>query len=168
MRLADPRLFRWALVLACLIVLLDQASKLWLFHVLLRDSDEIVLAPVFSLVKRYNLGISFSFLSTDHPLGRWALSGLALGISAILVVWLTRTVDRIAATGLGLIVGGAFGNVIDRLRVGAVQDFLLFHWREWAWPAFNLADSAITVGVGLLLIDGFAMRGRREPVAGPD
>ncbi len=167
MRLANPRLFRRALVLALLVVLLDQVSKLWLFQVLLRDADEMVLAPVFSLVKRYNLGISFSFLSTSHPLGPFALSGLALAISAILVVWLTRTGERLAGVGLGLIIGGAIGNVIDRLRVGAVQDFLLFHWREWAWPAFNLADSAITVGVGLLLIDGFAMR-RRKPAAGPD
>jgi signal peptidase II len=164
MRLADPRLFRWALVLACLIVLLDQASKLGsstCCRAIGRDVGAGLLAG-----EAVQSGHQLQFLFHRPPLSPGAVGPGTL--SGDLVVWLTRTVDRIAATGLGLIVGGAFGNVIDRLRVGAVQDFLLFHWREWAWPAFNLADSAITVGVGLLLIDGFAMRGRREPVAGPD
>ena len=168
MRLARPRLFLWALVLAASIFALDQASKLWLFQWVLRESDEIVLAPFLSLVKRQNLGVSFSFLATGHPFGRFALAGLALGISVILLIWLARTTDRIAGVGLGLIIGGAIGNVADRLLVGAVQDFLLLHWHEWAWPAFNLADSAITLGVVLLLVEGFALKRRKLPVAGPD
>ena len=168
MRLARPRLFLCTLVLAAAILVLDQASKLWLFYWVLRDTQEIVLTPFFSLVRRHNLGVSFSFLATDHPIGRWALAGLALAISAILVVWLARTRDGVTALGLGLIIGGAFGNVTDRLLVGAVQDFLLFHWHGWAWPAFNLADSAITVGVVLLLVEGFVVNRRNQAPAGPD
>jgi len=168
MIIARPRLFGWALVLSTSITFLDQASKFWLFWFVLNDVDEIEVTPFFSLVKRQNLGISFSFLSTDHPMGPWVLAGLALAISVILLIWLMRTADRLAAIGLALIIGGAFGNIIDRIGLGAVQDFLLFHWREWAWPAFNLADSAITVGVGLLLLEGLIVRRRSRPTSGSD
>ncbi len=168
MKIARPRMFLAGLGLSGAIILLDQASKIWMFRVLLVDGQELALTPFFSLVKRHNLGISFSFLSTDHPLGPWLLSALALAIASVLVIWLARTSDRLPAIGLGLIIGGALGNVIDRVVVGAVQDFLLFHWREWAWPAFNLADSAITIGVGLLLLDGLAIRGRKTRAAKPD
>jgi len=113
-----------------------------------------VILPVFSLVKRYNTGISFSFLATDHVYGPWVFAALATVIALGLLIWLSQTADRLPAIGLALVVGGAIGNVIDRVREGAVMDFLLFHWQDLAWPAFNLADSFITIGVALLIFDG--------------
>jgi signal peptidase II len=140
--------------LAALAVLLDQVSKLLVFRVLMEHETERVILPVFSLVTRYNTGISFSFLATDHVYGPWIFAGLASIIALGLLVWLSQTADRLPAIGLALVVGGAIGNVIDRVREGAVMDFLLFHWKDLAWPAFNLADSFITIGVALLIFDG--------------
>jgi signal peptidase II len=154
MRLVAPRLFYTMCGLSALAVLLDQASKFLVFRVLMALENEIVVLPVFSLVKRYNTGISFSIFATDHAVGPWIFALLATIIAFGLLIWLSQTADRLPAIGLALVVGGAIGNVIDRLREGAVMDFLLFHWKGWAWPAFNLADSAITVGVALLIYDG--------------
>jgi signal peptidase II len=140
--------------LAALAILLDQVSKLLVFRVLMEHETERVILPVFSLVTRYNTGISFSFLATDHVYGPWIFAGLASIIALGLLVWLSQTADRLPAIGLALVVGGAIGNVIDRVREGAVMDFLLFHWKDLAWPAFNLADSFITIGVALLIFDG--------------
>jgi signal peptidase II len=154
MRLVAPRLFYTMCGLSALAVLLDQASKFLVFRVLLELENEIVVLPVFSLVKRYNTGISFSIFATDHAVGPWIFALLATIIAFGLLIWLSQTADRLPAIGLALVVGGAIGNVIDRLREGAVMDFLLFHWKGWAWPAFNLADSAITIGVALLIYDG--------------
>lgn len=154
MKLAAPRLFYRMCGLSAVVVLLDQISKLWVFRILLEQQAEIVVLPVFSLVKRYNTGISFSILATDHAVGPWLFALLATIIALGLLIWLSQTADRLPAIGLALVVGGAVGNVIDRLREGAVMDFLLLHWRGWAWPAFNLADTAITIGVALLIYDG--------------
>jgi signal peptidase II len=140
--------------LAAVAILLDQVSKLLVFRVLMEHETERVILPVFSLVTRYNTGISFSFLATDHVYGPWIFAGLASIIALGLLVWLSQTADRLPAIGLALVVGGAIGNVIDRVREGAVMDFLLFHWKDLAWPAFNLADSFITIGVALLIFDG--------------
>jgi signal peptidase II len=164
MRVARPGFLLLGLALAGLVVLIDQSTKHWIFQLVLADNDEIRIAPFFSLVKRYNLGVSFSLFSSDHPIGPWVLSGLALAILVALMLWLARATEPMGALALGLVIGGALGNVIDRLRIGAVQDFLLFHWRDWAWPAFNAADSAITLGVGLLLLEGaLGSRRRRGP-----
>jgi signal peptidase II len=154
MRLVAPRLFYTMCGLGALVVLLDQVSKFLVFRVLMALENEIVVLPVFSLVKRYNTGISFSIFATDHAVGPWIFALLASIIAFGLLIWLSQTADRLPAIGLALVVGGAIGNVIDRLREGAVMDFLLFHWKGWAWPAFNLADSAITIGVALLIYDG--------------
>jgi signal peptidase II len=154
MRLAAPGLFYRMCGLAVVVVVLDQLSKLWVFRSLLAERMEIVVLPIFTLVKRYNTGISFSIFATDHATGPWLFALLATVIALGLLIWLSQTADRLPAVGLALVVGGAVGNVIDRLREGAVTDFLLFHWRELAWPAFNLADSAITIGVALLIWDG--------------
>ena len=154
MRLVAPRLFYRMCGLAAVAVLLDQVSKLLVFRVLMEHETERVILPVFSLVKRYNTGISFSFLATDHASGPWIFAALATIIALGLLIWLSQTAERLPAAGLALVVGGAIGNVIDRVREGAVMDFLLFHWKDLAWPAFNLADSFITVGVALLIFDG--------------
>jgi signal peptidase II len=154
MRLVAPRLFYQMCGLSAVVVLLDQATKFLVFRVLMDTETERVILPFFSLVKRYNTGISFSILATDHSFGPWVFALLALVIAFGLLIWLSQTADRLPAIGLALVVGGAVGNVIDRVREGAVMDFLLFHWRDLAWPAFNLADSAITIGVALLIYDG--------------
>ena len=154
MRLAAPRLFYRMCGLAAVVVVLDQLSKAWVFRSLLAERMEIEVLPIFTLVKRYNTGISFSIFATDHATGPWVFALLATVIALGLLIWLSQTADRLPAIGLALVVGGAIGNVIDRVREGAVMDFLLFHWKGWAWPAFNLADSAITIGVALLIWDG--------------
>ncbi|HJT11105.1 MAG TPA: signal peptidase II [Dongiaceae bacterium] len=154
MRLAAPKLFYKMCGLAAVAVLLDQVSKFLVFRVLMKDEAEIVVLPVFSLVTWHNTGISFSFLSTDHAGGPWIFALLAIIIALGLLIWLSQTADRVPAIGLALVIGGAIGNVIDRVREGAVMDFLLFHWKDLAWPAFNLADTFITIGVALLIFDG--------------
>lgn len=154
MRLVAPKLFYRMCGLAALVMLLDQATKFLVFRVILGDLSEVVVLPVFSLVQRYNTGISFSILATDHAIGPWAFALAATLIAIGLLVWLSQTAEWLPAAGLALVIGGAIGNVVDRLREGAVLDFLLFHLREWAWPAFNLADSAISIGVAMLIYDG--------------
>ena len=155
MRVAAPRLFFWMCGVAGLAVLLDQASKFLVFRVLLGDRAEMAVLPVFSLVQRYNTGISFSIFATDHAVGPWLFALLAIVIAVGLLVWLSQTADVLPALALALVIGGAIGNVIDRLREGAVMDFILVYWPDvFYWPAFNLADSFITVGVVLLIYDG--------------
>ncbi|MEA2778578.1 MAG: signal peptidase [Rhodospirillaceae bacterium] len=133
-------------------IVLDQISK-----PLLRDwlaGGEVYVTSFFSLVSAWNRGIGFSLLTLTPPSGPYILSGAALLISAGMLVWLFRVDRWVPALGLGLVIGGALGNVIDRLRLGAVFDFLDFHIGDIHFPAFNVADSALSIGVALLLIDG--------------
>lgn len=146
--------------LSALVVLLDQASK---FAVLLnfREYEVLTIWPVFNLTLVFNTGAAFSFLSDAGGWQRWFFVLVAVVISLVMVVWLRRLQpgERLTGFGLAFIIGGAVGNLIDRLWLGKVVDFLQWHWQEWYWPAFNLADSAITLGVVLLLIEGlFAAR----------
>ncbi len=138
---------------AVVVVALDQATKAWMMALL--DPPRMVeLTGFFDLVPVWNRGVSFGILSSRNGATAWLLGGLALVVAAGLIVWLARAERRLLALGLGSVVGGAVGNVVDRGRFGAVFDFLDFHAAGWHFPAFNLADSAITVGVGLLLLDG--------------
>lgn len=166
MRIADPKLFFAMSGLAALTVLFDQLTKFAVFEWLLVERAEIPVAPFFSLVERYNTGISFSLFATDHSVGPWAFAALAALIALGLLVWLSQTAERLPAIGLALVIGGAVGNVIDRVRIGKVMDFLLVYWPDvFYWPAFNLADSAITVGVALLIYDGVVGERRRRAAA---
>ena len=113
------------------------------------------VTPFFDVVVVWNTGVSFGLLQSESSLTPLLLSGLALAIVAALVVWLRRAEDRFVASALGLVIGGALGNTFDRLSFGAVLDFLDFHVAGYHWPAFNVADSAIVVGVIALLYDGF-------------
>lgn len=140
--------------LAALVLILDQLTK-WLA----RDNlwEPPIRVEVFGFldfVPVENRGISFGLLQSEGGLGVWLISAFALVVSAGLGIWLYRTRRKWPALALGLIIGGALGNVIDRLRLGWVIDFIDFHVNTWHWPAFNIADAAITVGVGMLLIDG--------------
>ena len=158
-----PRRLLWqGLALAAVIVVLDQVTKLWALDALFDPPRRITLLPVLDLVPVWNSGVSFGMFSDGGETMRYVLTGFAAAVSVALVVWLSRVNERLVAGGLALIIGGAVGNVIDRLRFGAVVDFVLPHWQGWAWPAFNLADTAITFGVVLLLLDGF-----RKPAQGP-
>ena len=147
------------LSVAGLVVVLDQLTKwailAWLDRV-------IAVTPFFNLVVVWNRGVSFGMFDNASTLGPWLLSGLALAVVAVLLIWLRRADHPLTAAGLGLIIGGALGNVIDRVRFGAVIDFLDFHVLGWHWPAFNVADSAICVGAGLLLVDGLLMSRRHS------
>ena len=148
--------------LSALVVVLDQASKLWMMASF-REYEVLTVWPVFNLTLVYNTGAAFSFLSGAGGWQRWFFITIAVVISVVMVIWMRqlRTDERLTAYGLAFIVGGAIGNLIDRVWLGKVVDFLQWHWQEWYWPAFNLADSAITLGVILLLIDGLLPRGAK-------
>jgi signal peptidase II len=141
--------------LSALVVALDQISK---FAVLanFREYEVLTIWPVFNLTLVYNTGAAFSFLSDAGGWQRWFFVIVAVVISLVMVVWLRRLRpnERLTGYGLALVIGGAVGNLIDRLWLGKVVDFLQWHWHEWYWPAFNVADTAITLGVALLLIEG--------------
>ena len=137
-------------------LVLDQASKAWLIGLLeAREFRGIEVTGFFNLVMVWNRGVSFGMLATGEETMRWLLTALALVISAGLVWWLRRQSHRLAVVAIGLVIGGAVGNAIDRIVYGAVADFFDVHVAGWSWPAFNVADSAITVGVLLLLLDAF-------------
>jgi signal peptidase II len=145
---------RW-LGLSALVILLDQLSKFTIIsHFAYGESLPVL--NVFSLVLWHNTGAAFSFLSDFGGVQRWLFSVIALVASAW-IVWLLRkhASQTLFAFGLSLILGGALGNLIDRIAYGYVVDFLLFHWDMYTFPAFNLADSAITCGAALLIWDGF-------------
>jgi len=148
------RAWRWFL-LAAAVVAADQATK---SMILARFNlgEGVVVAPFFNLVLVYNKGAAFSFLSDAPGWQTPLLVGFAVVAMGVVAYLLVRSPQRfIVSAGLALILGGALGNVIDRLRFGQVVDFLDFHAAGWHWPAFNVADSAITVGAVLLILDGF-------------
>jgi signal peptidase II len=149
------------LSVAALTVILDQLTKAavlaFFAHAGLDDGTRV--APFFNLVLTYNRGVSFGLFNSGSG-GRDALlfSLVAGAIVAGLVWWLARAESPLLAVAIGLIVGGAAGNVADRIRLGAVVDFLDFHLGSWHWPAFNLADSAICIGVAAMLLDGLLLQ----------
>ena len=141
----------YGLALAGATAAADQLVKWWVLTDLMRPPAPIEVAPFFNLVLVWNRGISFGLIGGG--VGAWMFVGLAAAIVAVLGLWLARTPVRWVGIALGCVIGGAVGNVIDRLRFGAVVDFLDFHLAGYHWPAFNLADAAITVGVILLLVE---------------
>lgn len=148
------------LIAAVVTVALDQASKLWLllgFDIASRGA--VHLTPFFDLVLTWNKGISYGWFQTTSASGEMILLGIKIAAVIGLLIWLTRVQSALAAVGLGLIIGGAVGNAIDRLTYGAVMDFALFHieiaGKNRDWYVFNLADVAIVAGVVGLLYDSF-------------
>lgn len=150
----------FGLHIAGVIVAADQFTKWLIVETVMNPPRVIELTPFFNLVMVWNRGISFGAFGNGSAWTSWALTAVAAIIVAGLLVWLWRAKTRLIAVALGLVIGGAIGNVIDRVRVGAVADFLDFHVGSYHWPAFNLADSAITVGVGLILLE--ALLGERR------
>jgi signal peptidase II len=149
----------WMWVLASLaVVAVDQATKLAI-QAHFRPGAQDVITDFFSLTLAFNTGMAFSF-GRDLAASRYLLSAVAVA-AAVVIIWLLRRGgDRWYCAGLALILGGAAGNLWDRIALGHVVDFLLFHWRDWYYPAFNVADSAITVGAALLILDAFRQRSR--------
>ncbi len=145
---------RPALVLAATVLFLDQATKWWILSLVMHPPRAIAVTPFFDLVLVWNRGVTFGLFDGESQIGPWLLIALALAIVAGLVVWLRRVEGVWPVYAIGLIIGGAIGNAIDRLRFGAVVDFLDLHAAGYHWPAFNMADSAIVVGVAVLIIDG--------------
>jgi len=119
----------------------------------LAPHSPVYVLPIFNWYLTYNAGISFSMLTADSEEGITLLIGMALAICLGIIYMIRQEKDKLARFALAMILGGAFGNVWDRIRYGAVIDFLDFHWQEYHFPAFNLADSAICLGAGLLLLD---------------
>ena len=142
------------LVAAALALILDQASKFWIVQIFdLPARQPVHLAAVLDLVMAWNRGISYSLFTADGETGRWLLIVATLAATALLVAWLLRARSALTGLALGLLIGGALGNVIDRLIYGAVADFVYFHAGSFRWYIFNGADCAIVSGVALLLVE---------------
>lgn len=140
------------LIIAAVVIAADQLSKLWVLNHLLGEQTVIVYAPFFNVVRAWNTGVSFSMFNNYGNLGAILLSVIAGVIVVFLIYWLYQEKDKLAQAALGMIIGGAVGNVIDRIRLGAVFDFLDFHIGENHWPAFNVADSFICIGATILIM----------------
>ncbi|MBN9428697.1 MAG: lipoprotein signal peptidase [Burkholderiales bacterium] len=154
-RSAATWLKRW-LALGAFVLLLDQASKELIERLFSFGERLPVLTGFFDLTLVYNRGAAFSFLAGASGWQRWFFTVLGL-VAAVVIIWLLRrhATQKLFSLGLALILGGALGNVIDRVVRGHVVDFLLVYWRDYYFPAFNIADSAITVGAALLIVDEF-------------
>lgn len=156
----------WAYVSLAVIVL-DQAAK-WAIVEHVPLYGRIAITPFLNITHQQNEGAAFSFLADASGWQRWFFIALALAISAVIVVWLwrLRTARQwVLSAGLALVLGGAIGNVIDRIRVGHVVDFVQVLIAGWPFPSFNVADSAITVGAALLIVDALFLSGRRQAAA---
>jgi signal peptidase II len=153
----NPYWLRW-LALSAVIVVIDQVTK-WMILGRLRPGERVtVIANWFDLILAFNSGAAFSLLGDAAGWQRYLFSGLAIAVSIGLVWFLRKPGSFSLHLGLAMILGGAIGNLIDRIRIGEVVDFLLVYHGGWAWPAFNAADSAITGGAALLILDSFRQR----------
>jgi len=151
---------RLGIVAAIVTLVLDQASKLWLLHVFdIGHRGTVRVTPFFDLVLAWNIGISFGWFQNESQVAQLALMVIKAAAVIALAIWMARSHTLLATLGLGLIIGGAIGNAIDRLAYGAVVDFALFHVQIGGntlnWYVFNLADVAIVAGVMALLYDSF-------------
>jgi lipoprotein signal peptidase len=151
---------RAGLLAAVLVLLADQASKYWILHGLdLPELGSVAILPVLNLTMVWNRGVTFGLLGGFGAAGHILLAVVALAVVAALAVWLRRAERLSVALALGAIAGGAVGNVIDRLRYGAVVDFIHAHAFGWSWYVFNLADASIVCGVAVLVLDGLLPHG---------
>ena len=148
------------MLLSFFVVMADQVSKTYIARHFL-EFEFIRILPVLDITRMHNVGAAFSFLADASGWQRWVFIGLAACVSIGITVWLLRLPNgsrTLLAGGLALVLGGAIGNVIDRIRLGHVIDFIHFHWDRAYFPAFNVADSAITVGAACLLLDALMER----------
>jgi signal peptidase II len=157
-------MLRW-LWLSLIVILLDQATKQWIESSFMVFEVERIL-PFFNLTLAYNKGAAFSFLSDQSGWQRWFLAAVAAVVTTVLALWMRglRDQEKLTAISLALIIGGALGNLIDRLLFGHVIDFLDFYIGQYHWPAFNVADSAIFIGVVLMIYE--ALFGNNDKLVG--
>ncbi|MBF7730236.1 signal peptidase II [Pseudomonas sp. N040] len=151
--------------LSLLVIVLDQLSKLYFEHALNLYQQIVIIPDYFSWTLAYNTGAAFSFLADADGWQRWFFAGVAVAVSAMLVVWMKglKAHENWLAIALALVLGGALGNLFDRVVYGHVIDFILVHWQQrWYFPAFNLADSAITLGAIMLALDMFRSKPSEE------
>jgi signal peptidase II len=148
------------LAAAMAVVVLDQLSKAAVrgYFAGHAAGEHENVTSFFNIVLIYNRGMSFGLFNGAGGLNALLFTLVAAAIVTVLIYWLSRTESPLLAVAIGLIIGGAIGNVIDRIRLGAVVDFLDFHAGSWHWPAFNIADSAICIGVAVMLLDGLLLR----------
>jgi signal peptidase II len=158
-------MMKW-LWLSLVAVILDQGTKLAVDSTM-QLYQSIQVLPYFNLTYVHNTGAAFSFLSQAGGWQRWFFAGLAIAISIGITFWLSRLQKHevLLAAALSLVLGGAVGNLIDRLAYGYVIDFLDVYYRDWHWPAFNIADSAITLGVALMLAETFGLGQQKKGVS---
>ncbi len=164
------RLTGLGVVALLLVFVADQASKTWILQGLrLPQLGRVDLLPVLSLTMVWNQGVTFGLFKADDAWGSLLLVAIAVAIVVALAIWLRRAETRLVAVSLGAIAGGAAGNVLDRLRFGAVVDFIHFHVGGWSWYVFNVADAAIVCGVAALVLDGLRPKSPHadERLAGP-
>ena len=146
-------------ILAAIVLILDQISKYWVLEVIhLPLIGGIDVWPFFRLTFVGNIGVSMGMLQANSDVTRWLLTAATAGIAVAVALWLRKEKHPVDVTALGLVLGGAMGNIIDRARFGYVVDFLHFFWGEYSFWVFNLADAAITMGVMLLLGRAFAAK----------
>lgn len=156
---------RWY-ALAVLVIVLDQISK-QVVLASIQFGETIYVAPFWNWVLTFNRGAAFSFLANEDGWQRWFFTVLALGVSGWIAFMLRQhPAQKLLSLALALIMGGALGNVIDRIRFGAVVDFVQWHAAGWYWPAFNVADSAITIGAVLMVWDQFVSGAVKERQGG--
>ena len=146
------------LVIAGLVIVFDQISKYYVLHHFLGFNSYIQFGDYFNVVRAWNTGVSFSMFNNYGNIGAYILSAVAIAVVIALFVWLRTEKSKLVQVALGMIMGGAIGNVIDRLRLGAVFDFLDVHIGEHHWPAFNVADSFICIGAGLIILSAVIMK----------
>lgn len=152
---------RW-LWLSLIVILLDQVTK-QIADAMLTYGESVGILPFFNFTLLYNKGAAFSFLSDQDGWQRWFFIVLALVVTGVMLAWLSRLKreEKWVAVSLSLIIGGAVGNLIDRILMGQVIDFIHLHYQEYYWPAFNIADSAIFMGVAIMLFDAFVLARKR-------
>ena len=149
------------MLLSILTIFFDQLSKWWILNVIMVPANTIPVTQFFNLVLVHNRGASFGIFSDAPGWASIALIVFAIIISIVLAIWMWQAQETLLSVALGLVIGGAIGNVIDRIRFGAVVDFLDFYAGGWHWPAFNVADSAITLGVILLILDSLKTKSEK-------
>ena len=156
---SDRKHIWFLLTIAVVVFFTDQLTKLWIVNQYIYGESE-ALTAYFNLVRVHNFGAAFSFLNNEGGWQRWGFSVFAALVSLIILVWISRlsAQQKLEGLALALILGGALGNLYDRMTLGYVVDFLDFHWSGIHFPAFNIADSAISIGAVLILVEGFFKR----------
>jgi signal peptidase II len=149
------------MLVAILTIFFDQLSKWWILNLVMAPPKIIEVTQFFNLVLVHNRGASFGIFSDAPGWASIALIVFAIIISIVLAIWMWQAQETFLSIALALVIGGAIGNVIDRIRFGAVVDFLDVHAGGWHWPAFNVADSAITLGVILLILDSLKSKSEK-------